>query len=411
MNTITKNLKSNDKVQIIAIFIVFIMNIAIIITFMQFVISIGEAFEGMTDANDQQNFASIMSMITVVCIVSIIFFQWIIKIIYTSLFFRRRSFNISMRLIGAKQKLLSAVYLKETSTLFIMSLPFGFAFSELMCYILGNKYPGISMLPGFITIIIALLIHTISIWFTVLTTVKKLTNFNVVDELRGSSVYQDSTPKLKSDIIKSIIGVIFVGLSFLDYHKIIFANPQYTGGYSAENVPKESFYMLNAGLLVIGICFMLGVIFFCINSVLKRIGITAKNRIITLLSLNNIGYYKQMKPIITMMFVGTLLVFSLQSLFLTARNDAESYADKTIKYSRRYVLNEFISAENTNFTDCFKTATVYMDSGERVFPVIGIDENYASEYSDLNFNDGTLLNCNIFKNQSNLIYIPYLFIG
>lgn len=119
--------KSNPKLKAF-LYTSFIVTIVIVSIFLMLTTLENVTNESLSERDAVQLQAIIFSIIGI-SIMAIIFLQWMVGILFQSLYESRSQFNINVRLIGMTKRKLMGIYLKEFYGMQLLVLPVGFLLS------------------------------------------------------------------------------------------------------------------------------------------------------------------------------------------------------------------------------------------------------------------------------------------
>ena len=382
MIKIIKNLQHSEKSALYMLYFSYLLNFIVIALFVQFAFGQGsDTFQETLDPTTAHQIAIIFSSIVTISLISIMFFQWIINMIQTTLFNQRKDFNTNMRLAGATRKDLAKIYRVEVYKIQPLIILVGIGIAKLVSLALDSifEYEGVLVIsiPILST---AILIHFISIMFTTIVTVSRLTKFSIIQSLRNEPVRIKRIGIHFSYVIRGIAGLLI-----LTFSSLFLNDPNFL---SSEMIGLIRFLLISLTLGLFSDLMLFG-----FNKIL--FSIVRRLKVSSLIVMTKIteGYHRKIRSISIMLVMGVTLAVGLQSLYLTVRNDAIHAVMSGIHYTDRYYFGQFdivpnINTDNFDEMSMFKTIDVFMET-ENGFGmnVLGVDESFFDIFETITFNE------------------------
>jgi ABC-type antimicrobial peptide transport system permease subunit len=306
-----------------------------------------------------------------------------------------------MKLIGATNKLLIYIYIKEMLLMQIISIPLGYVISQIMINILTILYEQ-NFIQNWNIIATAIGLHLLTILVCVSITLFKLVKFNIIKELRNDIIKYGVTDLRHSHILKF----------FLSFFTMIVLN------YFSKYINYNELQIIESvvGLFKLLVNFILYVLMFDFIIILSNKIIICYNKkimnsILIISVLNLLGNYKKIKPIIIMLIIGITVSAGLQSLYITVREDAYKSVINNVFYSDKIVYDNYLYENMDIDSDFYTSISTYLYDVEKEKDrlVIGIDKEYTDLYENIESNielTDNRINEMLNNPSSNHIYVP-----
>ncbi len=388
-----KNFYKSSKNEKKYLLVAFVINIIVINIFL----FIGTQSSLINDSISDDSYSQIIAILTSMLLLStivIVFFQWIIKNLFLSLYLSRKRDNINLRLIGINYMQLFKLYFKEYLIVNCITIPIGLIISIISCYILSIflKIPNISFKLW--VFILGTLIHFIIITISLVNLFKKLSKTDLVTQLRERTDVSFNVKFTKTDLILSIISIFLFILPTI-----------------IENITSEVKVIYLAKLFyILASILSINTIFKIVFKLL--IYISKKFNFAKILIASNIclGDLKKNLNSCIIIVISVVFFLGLQYLFTTVRQNSFFVADNNVKYSARlYKENGFFTEEELSnlqidkdrafFTIAFKVPTYGR--------IIGVDEKFFNEYENIVIDNDKGVSFEKFDNKDyNKIIMP-----
>ena len=375
MNLITNSLRRSERSQRLALMVASILNVASISLFLNISFITGMIYKERIDCVDA-NVILVALMLTVsVCIVCVVIFQWIINILFHSLFESREKFNINLRLMGGSRKLLYSMYMNEIMHMQIFAVPVGVILIQLTYYILSHYFEDLKSFIDLPVIVVGVIIHLLSVFLCANLMLKKSCNFDIATSLRGSekSVSMKHINKLHICLFISGITVLILNHTLLDLNKIL-----------AKMIDLTA-YLLLFDVIIIGI-----------NQLILYIGRKYRQRTTIISQINMLGYYNRYKYIILFLMISVAISVGFLSACLTFGRWIFDDCLNKVYFSDSFEYENFVDEESvSNIIDKYNisySTGVYVFgnvSEEEGYYIQGIDSNHYPKFEKLALYDKT----------------------
>lgn len=330
MKVVLEKLIKTPSKQKKLLMISFIINIVVISIFYM----LATGFENVTNESlsdsDYNQVIGIIISIVFVSLISIILFQWILSMLFISLYDSRKAFNNNIRLIGLKHKDLMKFYFKELSGMQIYAIPIGAILSWVVYYFIAlsmsfsEQYLPVNKIM--ISVVLYYVITNGTILFTFIKNIKK----SLIQELRNNYSYSASENNFSvKQYIYFILGFIIIFFNIvLDFSSVDF----------------NLVWIIKLSYFVVFVLFydLLMLIFHKLIIIVSRI---LKSSSLLLSENINNGYIKQIRAIIIMVVFSTTIFLGLQMLYKTVRTAGKSVVYEHIHYENVATMSEPINLD------------------------------------------------------------------
>lgn len=359
--------ESNTKKKILLI--ANITNVALIAILLMVATGINNITNETLSDNDLTQMLTILTSIISVSVIVIIFFQWMMMMIFKSLYNNRKDTNINLRLIGLTSKELRNLYIKEILFLQKIALPIGIiiAFISWSFISVFFDHQTVPVLNA-ISILGAIFLHISISLGTTYIILSKYVKQNVIEVLRGTdeNIY---TFKINNAVI------IKIAIAFLISLILFIIN---------RNAEKNAVYYLIQLAYVIPILLVFDVAMFLLSKI--NIMITKKYQYTKIMLSELIGsnYFKRDKVIFFMIILSTTLFIGLQMMFVNTRIVAAERVMSNINYEvalifQNFQENSFIESDSVLLG---VRLIAKLENGSDV-NVYGIDGRYLNNFENI----------------------------
>jgi hypothetical protein len=349
----------------------YIVNIMIIAFFMMILTSFQNLTNDSLSPNDYNQAIIMLSSMLGVSLITIIFFQWLVGIIFKNLYDSRERFNLNLRLMGLGNKKLFFLYLKEYVLLQAVSVPIG-SLSAAICYnAISSVFHFEVKYINLKSIYLSLLIHLGIVLFFLIFILGKASKTNLVQQMRG--IHKDS-PEYRWSVTSSVKS----GLAILIMATIIYANANL-------DLYKDKAALLNLFLILVYFL-TYDFTFWIFRLLFDWIYRLFHFNLLGIANKLYAGNYRKVKSVNYMMVVSLLLFLGLTSLFKTVRNSAYVVANNLRFASVEYSDTIQPVADHENVNDFFSLRLISGELQSSTLRVFGIDSNYTKRFETILLN-------------------------
>ncbi|MBQ2800402.1 MAG: hypothetical protein IJF03_03335 [Lachnospiraceae bacterium] len=318
-------------------------------------------------SSDAQQMQSIFASVISVSIITIAFFQWIISMQFVALFNSRKQFNNNMRLMGAPDKDLLKIYLKEMVRMQPLSMVFGVVLGEIVFWLLAKRLETSVKYIAPAQIICACLIHIIVISVCVMITFRKLTRTSVVDEIRGVNKAKKKKKNKVLYIVKLIVGVAVLAISVL-------------AAVTGERGSDQQSYGWFGMLIAIFLNYDLIVLLF--HKIVSAIGKKVKNRSVIFSEAISIGYLEKSKASGTMILFSSMMFLGLNMLYANVRVCGSDTVEQRVHYMGSAWFAEMQTNDDA-FMETEKGLKFKTKNEGSSWYILGVDSDFEGSYEDI----------------------------
>ncbi|MBE6009745.1 MAG: hypothetical protein E7236_03710 [Lachnospiraceae bacterium] len=320
---------------------------------------------------DKAQAEMILSSMSMVAVIVILFLQWLTAMQIIALFESRKLFNQNIRLLGLSAGRLAWIYFAEMLRMQIFVIPFGWILSELVYCLYASVSGSLEKVisPGLLGVAAGL--HLMIIICVNLLVGRKLTGTNIIDWIRGKKERVFVRRKMKT-AVSLMIGIAIILATVLLHQNLPMGIPQ------------------SAVLLMVflAIPFLYG--FAASASEWIACGIASCRKCGTFLLALHIskGQKRSVKAIRFLLLYSCILICGLYGMYSTVRNLAASRVEDHIHYAGYVWMEDSVATveadDMTGSDDVYQTLSyktrLSADSGIRI---TGIDREYADRFEDI----------------------------
>lgn len=405
MKQLVKQLGKNNRKERIAAYLTSALNIIVITVFFGILVELQKIYQEIQRVSKDEKMASFIVLLGCISVAIIAFTLWIIIIVHKTLFIQRRQFNINLKLAGISSGKLAKIYIWEALYMQVPIVPIALILAQL-CYTIFARMNDFSTYYISITLmLVGALVHLVTIILCLMMTMRKLTKFDVVEELRGANTGDGIRNFNKKDIIKIVIGIAIILLA----------------GVLGPWLQLDSNF-LNI-LWILGSFLLFDMFLLGIQHTILFIAKSIKSKYLLLAQMNLLGYYKKTEPILTTLIIGVMLSVGLTGMFLTCRAISRDTVNQNLYFEdmiiyQRYNQKVVQSDIEKMIADADPDAKVSLSFGVRVFDqdgiendITGIDGSYLEYGEKMRLVDGRDIAPMIEDDQWDGIFLPEYFIS
>jgi hypothetical protein len=298
------------------------VNIIVIFIFLMISTSLNNSIinASLSSRDYEQSMAIIFLMISI-CIIVILFFQWVIRMLFHSLYDGRSTFHINIRLAGISKRMLYRIYLAEMFRMQVIAIPAGLVFGEVLYLMIARQ---LGFPDGHLTLaslIGAAAIHFFVVLFSVTRTFQKANILSPIEWLRADT-WVDSKSRLS--IGKTTVGVVILLFVF------------FVSRAKMDPLFIQSIQLL----LIVAYFFLQEFLFYVFNYVEILAGKLSGSGIFRLSQALSESSYKRTKTLAKMIVFSVMLTIGLQSLYLSTRQAAGRVSKETVHYESLALFDE-----------------------------------------------------------------------
>lgn len=327
LNFTVKLIKGSIK-ELITIFITNLTGFICMCVFIAFSFELSNQIKEMANSYaNSDDLKTFLSALIIMCVIIIFFVQWICVLMYKVLFIQRKVFNISIKMEGISSSKLIFLYLMESIIIQIVVIITG-------CLASFPLYPVFARLCGFSkggltvsVILLAIAVHVFINSIVVGLTAKKLSEFDIVEEMRSEFSTGKAKSITKSEIIPAVFGIC-----------IIFMHSWLAGLISTD---ERYVKYIKIALIVVGAFFALDTISIIFHQTISEILKKCRMNALYFTQRNILGYYGRVMPIIVTMAIGLMLCIGLNGMFETIRTVAREAVTQNVYFSDAIIYQDF----------------------------------------------------------------------
>lgn len=401
MNNLLNKLYLNNKNQSYVFLIVSILNVITIGVFIKLIYEISQIKNEMIAISKDEMLTMYFTMLIVISIVIIFFSLWVLMIVSQTMFNARKEFNIQVRLFGLTRINLSKIYILESLRYQMAAIPVGIVLMELSYYGISRVLQISSHWIGIPLLIVSILLHLVAVIICMALTLRKITKFDPVEELRSPYKVEKIRKLTKSDIIIGIFGTLLMIVGTI----VRTENP------FISILPFIGIFML-FDLVIVGTQYILrwG------SDKLYFISLNLGQR-------NLVGYYKKINPIFTTLIIGVMVSVGLIGMFKTIRIISKETVEQNMYFNYLVVNSDvkenktqedyqkFVHSIDPNAEIAYGINLEMKDKEKIVNTIFAIDSTYMKYGEKIELTDGKNLVENLNDPAFDGIYLPDYFIS
>lgn len=401
MNTLLNKLYLNNKNQSYVFLLVSILNVITIGVFIKLIYEISQIRNEMIAISKDETLTMYFTMLIVISIVIIFFSLWVLMIVSQTMFNARKEFNIQVRLFGLTRVNLSKIYILESLRYQMIAIPIGSILMELAYYGISHILQISSHWIGIPLMVASIFIHLVSVIVCMALTLRKITKFDPVEELRSPYKVEKIRKLTKNDSIIGISGMILMVIG-----KVA----------GADN----SFFSI---LPFIGIFMLFDLVIVGTQYILKWVSDKLHFLSLNLSQRNLVGYYKKVNPIFTTLIVGVMVSMGLIGMFKTIRTISKETVEQNM-YFNYLVINsdvkenktqeeyqKFVYSVDPSAEVAYGINLEMEDKEEVTNTIFAIDSNYMKYGEKIELSNGMNPDENLNDPDFDGIYLPDYFIS
>ena len=332
---------------------------------------------------DKAQAEMILSSMSMVAIIVVLFLQWLTAMQILALFESRKVFNQSIRLLGLSAGRLTGIYFAEMLRMQIFIIPLGWLLSELVYFLYASVSgspekvipPGLLGGAAGLHLIIIICVNLLVGW--------KLAGTNIIDWIRGKKERVSARGEKKTTVSLGI-GIAMILVTVLLHQKL------------PAGIPQSAVLLL----VFLAIPFLYGFAASVSEWIASRITSCGKCGNFSLALYLSRGQKRSVKAIRFLLLYSCILICGLYGMYSTVRNLAASRVEDHIHYAGYVWLEESVAGPGldaiTGMDDIAETddmessdevyqtlsyrARLSADSGIRI---TGIDRGYADRFEDI----------------------------
>lgn len=367
MKELGRLLRKSEVKKRLRLLAAYICNLVLITLFLMISMTMDNVTNEKLNPNQYQQIVVILYSIIGVSIITIFFFQWIISQMFGALYESRRSFNISLRLIGMSKYKLYRLYFAEMFVMQAEAVPAGVALSFLLyktvAYLIQLPQPDLK--TGIV--LLAVMIHIIVVLVSVSASLHKANKIPVIEMLRGKQERADSYKLRFWDYMKAALGIMLL---------------------CANEYLRREFYELSRLTFILAVILFQNVGYVVLNNILEKIGnLFGFGNLVFVQALNR-HTYKRTKTIVSMMIFGVMMTVGLQAAYMSARRAVTDMGEKNIHYKNSIVLDRAVPLEEVWPGENLGLLKFFANSA--AFPRIylqGVNAEFLEKYETIDLKD------------------------
>lgn len=371
LKKIVKVLCKSSKKEKRFLYLSYLLNV-FLISVVLMIASVVSDTSGLSETDVDQSYMMV-GVISVVAIMIIIFFLWLISMEFIALYNSRDIFNHNVRMMGFPGGKLILVYLIEMLTMQPACIIGGCILGEIVYHVYATVNGESILWIKLEIVIISVLIHVFVLLLTVLAIGLKCVRHSVVLSMRGEIKYNEQ--KKWKILIRIIISLALIGAIYFIGNRLHVA-------LNYENALKYCQIIKLIYIVIIIVAFepIMKLLFNIADIVGKKLGTF---HFIVSLKMTE-SYWGRFKAMAYLIIFSGSLICGLYTLYENCRTYVTNMAAENIHYygygiyNEKFTLGEEV-ADESYYTFRYQA---YMENGEKIW-ITGVDEEYLNVYETL----------------------------
>ncbi len=363
--------------ELIAVILVNLLGFTTICVFLAFSSEVSGVMDSVnTMYSNAESIQVFLSALLAVCVLVIVFAQWICAVAYRALFDQRKDFNVQLRLEGASSGKLVRIYTMEALLLQLLVIPLGVVLSSVLFGKMAEMY---EMAVQEITVaqfLIGIVTHLVVNQAVVYLVLRKLSRFNVVNMMRSEELYGKAKKIGKNELIQAGLGVLLIALSRTVANMF---------GASNENF-RDGIHMV---LMLVGAFMAFDTVYILLHELFAFLALKLRLKTLYLAHKNILGYYEKIQSIIILFSIGIMVFVGLNGMFLYIRSISAATVDQNLYFSSLVVHSNYsgytaaedfaalIDEAAPGTGHCEALSLVAQDKEDIRNTITGVESNYA----------------------------------